>query len=180
MTLTQTNYDANVVGGHHARASDSNNHRARVVIFVRAAHRDDLPAIIAMLADDTLGARRENPADMASYERVFTLLEADPRNLLLAGEDEVGTVVASLQLTFIPTLGDGGSERALISGVRVASHLRGGGIGHQLLQWAIRYCRRRGCAVIELMSHNSRADAIRFYATLGFVRSHAGMHLRLR
>lgn len=179
MTITQTGFDANVVEGHPARASDS-NHRARVLITIRAAHRDDLPAIVAMLADDTLGARRENPADMASYARAFALLEADPRNLLLAGEDEVGTVVASLQLTFVPTLSDGGSERALVSGVRVASHLRGGGIGHQLLQWAIRYCRRRGCTVIELMSHHSRTDAIRFYEALGFVPSHAGMHLRLR
>jgi GNAT superfamily N-acetyltransferase len=179
MSPTQTTYDPNVLGGHHAGASDR-NHPARVVVSVRAARRHDLPAIVAMLADDILGATRENPADMAPYERAFTVLEADPRNLLLAGEDEAGTVVASLQLTFIPTLGDGGAERALISGVRVASHLRCGGIGRQLLNWGIRYCRRRGCAVIELMSHHSRADAVRFYETLGFARSHTGMHLRLR
>ena len=103
-----------------------------------------------------------------------------PRNLLLVGEDEAGMVIASLQLTFIPSLGDRGLLGAVIGGVRVASHLRGIGVGHQLLWWAIAECRRRGCGVIELLSHTSRTDAHRFYESFGFTRSHVGMHLKLR
>jgi ribosomal protein S18 acetylase RimI-like enzyme len=102
-----------------------------------------------------------------------------PTALLLARAG-AGTVIASLQLTFIPSLGNRGFLRAAISGVCVASHLRGVGVGHQLLWWTIAECRRRGCAVIELLSHNSRTDAQHFYETLGFTRSHVGMRLKLR
>jgi GNAT superfamily N-acetyltransferase len=149
-------------------------------LTIRPARREDLPHIVGMLADDFFAAGREDPADLAPYARAFAEIEANPATRLLVGEDEAGTVVASLQLTFIPSLGNRGFLRAAISGVRVASHLRGVGVGHQLLWWTIAECRRRGCAVIELLSHNSRTDAQHFYETLGFTRSHVGMRLKLR
>jgi hypothetical protein len=39
--------------------------------------------------------------------------------------------------------------------------------------------RRRGCALIQLTSDKSRADAHRFYERLGFTASHEGMKLIL-
>jgi GNAT superfamily N-acetyltransferase len=149
-------------------------------LTVRSARREDLPQIVGMLADDFLHAAREDPADPAPYARAFEEIDANPGSRLLVGEDEAGSVIASLQLTFIPSLGDRGLLRAVIGGVRVASHLRGVGVGHQLLWWTIAECRRRGCGVIELLSHNNRTDAHHFYETLGFTRSHVGMHLKLR
>ena len=149
-------------------------------LTVRPARREDLPAVVAMLADDFLGGTREDPADLAPYERAFANIEADPRNVLLVGEDEGGTIVASLHVTFIPSLGNRGSERALIEGVRVASNLRGSGVGHQLLEWTIAECRRRDCGVVELLADNRRTAAHRFYASLGFLNSHAGMRMKLR
>jgi GNAT superfamily N-acetyltransferase len=150
------------------------------LITVRSARRADLRAIVAMLADDALGATREDPTTVAPYERAFAKLEADPRNLLVVGEDAAGTVIACLHLTFIPSLGSRGSERALIGTVRVAAHLRGHGVGHELLEWTIDECRRRGCGVIELLSHSSRTAAHHFYETLGFTSAHTGMTLKLR
>lgn len=146
-------------------------------ITLREARREDVGAIVALLADDHLGAGREMvgdppaPAYFAAFERV----DSDPRNLLAVAEDGAGKVVGTLQMTFIPGLSNQGAELALIEAVRVDASLRGQGVGQRMIEWALAQARARGCAHIELMSHASRTDAQRFYERLGFARSHVGM-----
>ncbi len=132
-----------------------------------------MPAIVAMLADDTLGARREQPGDPA-YLAAFASLDADPRQLLVVAELD-GEPVGTLQLTFIPGLSRRGATRAQIEAVRVRADRRGSGLGQELVQWAIETARERGCVMVQLTSDNSRVDAHRFYARLGFRASHVGM-----
>ena len=146
-------------------------------ITLREARREDVAAIVALLADDHLGAGREVVSDPPSpaYFAAFEKVAADPRNLLAVAEDAAGVVVGTLQMTFIPGLSNQGAELALIEAVRVASSLRGRGLGQVMIGWAMDEARRRGCANIELISHGSRADAQRFYERLGFARSHVGM-----
>ena len=146
-------------------------------ITLREARREDVAAIVALLADDHLGAGREAVSDPPSpaYFAAFEKVAADPRNLLAVAEDAAGVVVGTLQMTFIPGLSNQGAELALIEAVRVASSLRGRGLGQVMIGWAMDEARRRGCANIELISHGSRADAQRFYERLGFARSHVGM-----
>ena len=146
-------------------------------ITIREARREDVAAIVALLADDHLGAGREVVSDPPSpaYFAAFEKVAADPRNLLAVAEDAAGVVVGTLQMTFIPGLSNQGAELALIEAVRVASSLRGRGLGQVMIGWAMDEARRRGCANIELISHGSRADAQRFYERLGFARSHVGM-----
>jgi GNAT superfamily N-acetyltransferase len=150
-------------------------------VRIRKARRDDVAAIVALLADDALGAAREVVSDPPAegYDRAFDAIAADPRNLLVVGEDDAGRVVATLQMTFIPGLSNQGAELALIEAVRVASGLRGGGLGRKLVGWALDEARRRGCRFVELFTHASRVDAQRFYETLGFEKSHAGMRRAL-
>jgi GNAT superfamily N-acetyltransferase len=144
---------------------------------IRAATRADVPAIVALLADDPLGAVRERPGDPA-YLAAFDALAADPRQLLVvASVDSV--VVGTLQLTFIPGLSRVGSTRAQIEAVRVRSDQRGGGLGRLLIGWAVEVARERGAAVVQLTTDVSRVDAQRFYLGLGFVASHVGMKLAL-
>ena len=90
-----------------------------------------------------------------------------------------GEVVAYLQITFIPGLSRKGSWRGQIESVRVASRLRGLGIGRQILEHAIELCRARGCSLVQLTSDKTRAEAHRFYGRLGFVASHDGFKLAL-
>jgi len=146
-------------------------------IALREARREDVAAIVVLLADDDLGAGREVVSDPPSpaYFAAFEKVAADPRNLLAVAEDAAGVVVGTLQMTFIPGLSNQGAELALIEAVRVASSLRGQGLGQVMIGWAMDEARRRGCANIELISHGSRADAQRFYERLGFARSHVGM-----
>ncbi|WP_030488640.1 GNAT family N-acetyltransferase [Micromonospora chokoriensis] len=147
------------------------------VIF-REAVRADLPAVIALLADDVLGKARDFTEVDERYERAFAAIDADPRNQLIVAE-QAGELVGCLQITYIPGLGRHGSERSLIESVRVRSDRRGQGLGRELMTWAVGQARQRGCALVQLTTDKTREDAHRFYLGLGFVASHEGMKLAL-
>jgi ribosomal protein S18 acetylase RimI-like enzyme len=149
-------------------------------LTIRRARRDDVGIIVAMLADDPLGSARERLEDPLppSYVRAFDALDRDPNIQLMVAEDGEGAVVGCLQLCILPGLSSQGASRGLIEDVRVASRCRSRGIGEQLVQWAVAAARGRGCKLVELLTHNSRVDAQRFYRRLGFQPSHIGMTLR--
>jgi ribosomal protein S18 acetylase RimI-like enzyme len=146
----------------------------------RAATADDLPAIIALLMDDELGKLREDLGTPLNsrYLEAFEAMARDP-NQLLAVADRDGQVVGCLQLTFIPGLSHHGMWRGQLEAVRVASSLRGSGVGRAMLSWAVEECRARGCGLVQLTTDKRRTDAQRFYAGLGFTASHEGMKLVL-
>jgi GNAT superfamily N-acetyltransferase len=148
-------------------------------ITVRPARRDDIGGIVAMLADDHLGRARERIEEPLPqcYSEAFDRIARDA-NLQLVVAEETGRVVGCLQLCLLPGLSSQGATRALVEDVRVASDRRGRGSGEQLLQWAIGEARARRAALIELLTHESRVDAQRFYERLGFARSHVGMVMR--
>lgn len=146
-------------------------------MIFRPATRDDLPAVVALLTDDLLGARRESGRVDEAYLRAFDAIEADDRNELMVLDD--GEIVGCLQLTYIPGLGRHGAERALVEAVRVRSDRRGNGLGGDLMRHAIEQARGRGCALVQLTSDKRRPDAHRFYRTLGFEASHEGFKLPL-
>jgi ribosomal protein S18 acetylase RimI-like enzyme len=149
-------------------------------VKIRPAHGNDIAAIVAMLADDALGRGRERIEDPLppSYFQAFERVERDPNVQLVVAEGEDGEVVGCLQLCILPGLSSQGASRGLIEDVRVASHCRSRGIGEQLVQWAVAEAQARGCKLIELLTHNTRADAQRFYKRLRFEASHVGMTLR--
>jgi ribosomal protein S18 acetylase RimI-like enzyme len=156
---------------------------AAAIPTFREAADDDLAAILALLADDPLGKYREMalPADAAipaAYRAAFEAIMADPRNQLLVAELD-GAIVGCLQLTFIPGLTYQGGERATVEAVRVASAMRGRGIGKAMMAQAIGMARARGCALMQLTTDKRRAEAQDFYRRLGFVASHEGMKLAL-
>ncbi|MFD5429649.1 GNAT family N-acetyltransferase [Streptomyces sp. NPDC127084] len=147
-------------------------------VGIRPAVRDDIPAIVAMLADDALGATRESPDDLSPYQSAYERLRSDPNQLLVVA-DRDGEVVGTLQLTIIPGLSRKGATRSTIEGVRVHSSERGQGLGARLIEWAIDESRRRNCQLVQLTSDLTRPDAHRFYERLGFTGSHVGFKLQL-
>jgi GNAT superfamily N-acetyltransferase len=148
----------------------------------RRARRDDVPAIVGLLADDVIGAGREaGPVDASGeagevYRTAFDAVDADPNQLLLVAEDD-GRVVGTLQLTFIPGLSRSGAWRAQIEAVRVASAERGSGLGGRMVGHAIDEARRRGCRLVQLTTDRRRTGAHAFYERLGFESTHLGMKL---
>jgi len=148
----------------------------------RSAERVDVPAILRLLADDDISRSRgfgvvPEEVDAATWA-AFEAIDADPNNELLVG-DEGGEVIATCQLTFTPGLSRGGGWRMTIEAVRVRADRRSGGIGKQLMAYAIDRARERGCRVVQLTTDKRRVDAHRFYASLGFAASHEGMKLTL-
>lgn len=149
-------------------------------LIYRPATQDDLTAIVAMLADDALGATREQfqtPLPV-TYLQAFDAISRDSNQELMVAEHN-GELVATFQLTFIPYLTYQGGIRAQIEAVRVKSTYRGQGVGTELFQYAVQRATDRGAHVLQLTTDKKRPDAKRFYESLGFVDSHEGMKLHL-
>ncbi|WOO84464.1 uncharacterized protein LOC62_06G007983 [Vanrija pseudolonga] len=163
-------------------------------IRVAPALRAEVPAIVGLLADDKLGSGREGaPLDTylaafdaiaqdAAHQELLVLLDtAAPSPSSAEGEagapahadsDPAARVAGCLQLTYIPGLSRGGAWRAQIEAVRVAPHLRGGGVGAAFFEYALERARARGVALVQLTTDLQRPEAKRFYERLG---SYLGM-----
>ena len=153
-------------------------------LFYRQAEESDLGNLIEMLADDQLGAHREDsstPVNTA-YIEAFKIIDADPNNELIVAEinqESNTSIIGMLQLTYIPYLTYKGSWRCLIEGVRVHKDHRSKGYGKQLFEWSINRAKVRGCNIVQLTSNKQRSEAIRFYNDLGFKASHEGFKLMI-
>ncbi|MFJ9032962.1 GNAT family N-acetyltransferase [Streptomyces sp. NPDC102274] len=145
---------------------------------IRPAAPDDIPAIVAMLADDPLGARRESPDDLTPYTEAYERLARDPNQHVVVAERD-GRVIGTLQLTIIPGLSRRGATRSIIEAVRVHADERGSGLGTRFIEWAVDESRRLGCQLVQLTSDTSRTDAHRFYERLGFTASHVGFKMSI-
>ncbi len=81
-------------------------------LVFRTATRDDLPAMIAMIADDQLGQARDDarlPLDQR-YVDAFAAIERDPNQMLVAVE-QAGELIGCFQITFIPGISRRGAWR---------------------------------------------------------------------
>jgi GNAT superfamily N-acetyltransferase len=133
-----------------------------------------------MLANDPLGAMREDLQHPEKYEKAFDIITNDNNQELIVVENEKGEIIGTFQLTYIQYLTHQGSIRVQIESVRVRDDQRGKGIGEKMFQWAIARAKEKGAHLVQLTSDKKRPDAIRFYEKLGFVASHEGFKLALK
>ena len=149
-------------------------------LIFREANQNDIEALVVLLADDILGASREDPAKPLNqrYSDAFESIQKDPNNELIVVESD-SHLAGMLQLTFIPFLTHKGSWRCLIEGVRIAKAYRGKGLGSEFIGWAIKRAKERHCTIVQLTSDKQRPDALRFYESIGFNASHEGFKLRI-
>lgn len=146
----------------------------------RDATEADLPAIVRLLADDPLGAQREDPSLplLPAYHAAFDAIAAlDHQRLVVAVAGE--RIVGTMQLLVVPGLSMRGSSNGYIQAVRIAADLRGKGQGEAFVRWAIEQCRTAVCRSVQLVSDGSRIAAHRFWRKCGFVSSHVGFKMRL-
>jgi len=149
-------------------------------ITFRMATQEELDSIVAMLADDVLGSKREryeHPLP-TSYLQAFKAITSDPNNELIVACNG-NEVVGVQQITFTPYITHQGGWRATIEGVRTAASVRGQGVGTELIKWAIERAKKRGCHLVQLTTDKKREDALRFYEKLGFTATHEGLKLKL-
>ncbi|HLS74340.1 MAG TPA: GNAT family N-acetyltransferase [Actinomycetaceae bacterium] len=150
-------------------------------LTITRATEADVPTIVALLADDELGASRESTdsADRSRYLAAFAEIDSDSRHLLVAVRDESGAVVATMHLTLLPGLSRQAATRLQIEAVRVGDSARGLGLGTRMIEWAHQYGREHGARLVQLTTDRSRTDAHRFYQRLGYVATHEGFKLEL-
>ena len=148
----------------------------------RDAVRSDLPAIVAMLADDGLGGGREKVLSDGvdpAYEAAFDAVTAQAGNRVIVAEQD-GALAGTFQFITIPGLSRHGATRAQIEAVRVATALRGHGIGEAMLRFAIEEAKKTGCQLVQLTSDKRRGRAHTFYERLGFIATHIGFKLEFK
>lgn len=146
----------------------------------RKATIDDVPAIIELLSQDKLGAKREiatTPLD-TQYIEAFHRIDQDDNHYLMVVELE-GEIVATCHLTLLPSLTFTGTTRLQIEAVRVHPNHRGNAIGEWMIKQAIEYGKSRHATIIQLTTNKERPNAISFYTKLGFASTHEGMKLSL-
>lgn len=141
----------------------------------RDARREDVPAIVGLLADDALGRSREAWGDAVdpAYLTAYDAIDRDPNNRLIVADVE-GEVAGCMQLTAIPHLTFKGGTRLQIEGVRVKDAFRGRQLGGAMIAWAVAWAETEGCHLVQLTSNKTRKDALRFYEQQGFEPSHVG------
>lgn len=146
----------------------------------RQATESDLSNLVELLADDELGAQREDTSIPLNqkYIDTFRSIEKDPNNELTIVESN-GELVGMLQLTFIPYLTHTGSRRCLIEGVRISREYRGQGLGREFIKQAIDRAKQRHCSIVQLTSDKQRPRALSFYESLGFRATHEGFKLKM-
>ena len=141
---------------------------------LRKAKLEDVPDIVALLAEDVLGQARETkPVAGDCYYQAFDAINADVHQELLVVEDHQ-QIIATLQLTFIPNMTLQGAWRCQVEGVRVKNTYRGQSVGRWLFEQVFERSKARGCHLVQLTTNKSRTEAAKFYESLGFEASHVG------
>lgn len=145
------------------------------MIAFSTARPEHLDALIGLIADDPIGAVREDlsPAGRAAYAAALDAVSDHPATeLIVALEGEA--VVGVVQLIVVPGLVLKGATRAELEGLRVRSDKRRTGLGARLVEEAMMRARARGAAFIQLTSNRARMDAHSFYERMGFTLTHDG------
>lgn len=150
-------------------------------LVIRRAREGDLPALIALFAEDPIGGHGDttDPSAFEDYLRAFHAIDASANEQLFVAEQD-GEVVGTFQIMFNRTLTGRGSLSMIIEAVQTRSDMRGQGIGARMIEYAIAEGRRRDCRLVQLTSNAARLDAHRFYERLGFYKSHFGFKMKLK
>lgn len=149
-------------------------------IAIRAAREQDVPAIAAVLADDTVGGHGDttDPEMLPGYRDAFARIAASPNDTLYVAEID-GQVVGTFQTTLVTVMTRHARPDMIVEAVHVRASMRGTGVGAAMMRFALEKARAAGVARVQLTSNMARLDAHRFYERLGFAKSHFGFKLKL-
>lgn len=148
-------------------------------MIFRKATKNDVSAIVEMIADDELGKARENFQTPLpdEYLQAFENINSDKNQELVVVENDDLEIIGTLQLSFIQYLTYRGGIRAQIEAVRIRKDKRGLGIGKTMFEWAINRAKERNAHLLQLTTDKKRPKAIQFYEDLGFKQTHSGMKM---
>lgn len=151
-----------------------------MTVSIRAARREDVPALIRLFADDMLGGHADttDPSALPAYLAAFDWIDASLTNAIYVAEHE-DELVGTFQTVFGRSLSNRGAAHLTVAAVQTRADKRGRGIGEAMMRYAIEKGRELGAYQVKLASNLARTDAHRLYRRLGFEQSHAGFRLVL-
>lgn len=150
-------------------------------IYIRSAKQCDLPFIIQLLAEDPLGANREDstmPPNALYLKAWDDISKSKNAEIFVVGDES--KIIGVAQIDYLQYLTYQGGRRAQIEGVRIHKEYRNKGIGKKLFNFLIEKAKQQGCHLVQLSTDKTRPEALKFYESLGFVQSHIGMKLHFK
>lgn len=145
-------------------------------LLIRPATEADLPAVLALYAQPGMDDGATLPLEAA--KALFAKFARYPDYVLYVAE-EAGAVAGTFALLVMDNLGHLGAPSAIIEDVVVDPAWQGGGIGSQMLRFAMAKAAEKGCYKLVLSSNAKRVRAHEFYEKLGFVRHGVSLHVDL-
>jgi len=136
-------------------------------LVIRKASQQDLGAILALYAEPDIDAG--HVLDLSGAQRIYERMQRYPNYATYVAVLE-GKVVGTFSLLIMDNLAHMGAPSGVVEDVVVHSRWRGRGVGRRMMRFAMERCREAGCYKLALSSNRKRADAHRFYESLGFVQ----------
>ncbi len=131
------------------------------MLFVRAATRSDIPALVELLGELFRIESDFTPEPAKQQLGLTLLLDRDDQACVLVAEESgcvVGMVTAQVLISTAQ-----GAEVALVEDLVVTETARGCGIGRQLIAALEQWCSRRGLTRMQLLADRHNTPALEFY-----------------
>lgn len=131
---------------------------------IRVATEIDLPAVLSLYQ-----TALEDPKilSLAQATSLFNRMKQYPDYKLYVAETNEN-IVGTFALLILDNLGHFGTPSGVVEDVAVRPDQQGKGLGKEMMRFALDRCREKGCYKLTLSSNLRRADAHRFYESLGF------------
>jgi len=136
-----------------------------VEVELRKAEEQDLPSVLPVYAQLGQDDGRILPLEQA---RIIFARMLDYPDYQLYVAVVRGEIVGAFALLVMDNLGHLGAPSGVLEDVVVREDWRRRGIGQKMLEFALNYCKSRGCYKLALSSNFHREEAHRFYERLGF------------
>lgn len=142
---------------------------AKPAVEIGPAGLDDLPALEKLLGE-LFAQEHEFTPDAEKQARALRMILDDARNgqIFVARQD--GETIAMASVLFTISTAEGGLV-GLLEDVIVAPPYRRQGIGRQLLDHVLQWCRQQGLLRVTLLTDHDNLAALSFYERAGFSRS---------
>lgn len=146
-----------------------------MVPVIRAARREDIPALAALL--QTLFAIEQDfVPDPECQERGLALLFGEgERAHVFVAEDELGRVVGMVSAQLVTSTAEGALS-AWVEDMVVAKEYRRQGLGRRLLEAALEWSAGQGATRAQLLVDTDNEPGLAFYRRLGWRATHLLAH----
>lgn len=134
---------------------------------IRIATEGDLERILFLYKQPDMDDGRVLSVEEAKL--IFNKMDNYPEYKIYVAEVE-NVIVGTFALCIMDNLAHMGTPSGLIEDVVVNTSWQGKGIGKQMMNHAIEYCKSKGCYKVALSSNIKRESAHRFYDSIGFKR----------